>query len=186
MVNHLDLSIRPITRSKLIRNLIHQKLKSTETYISSFIDDVRCIVIYYALWISNTTQESFSMTAHYTRDHVRDHANIIIPIKTSTDGVMVGNVINQFNIGYKLVSITRDGGTNLATCKAILESTFDNMGVFDLENPMFVMDCLAPVLYNTCKEGVMDANYDNVRVDTEVTRRKYATLNHLEKEITKG
>ena len=59
-----------------------------------------------------------------------------MPIKTSTGGevlvVSVGYVINQFNLWSKLVGITSDGGTNLATCKAILEITFDNMGVFDL------------------------------------------------------
>ena len=41
------------------------------------------------------------MTAHYTRDHVREHAHIGMPIKKSTDGeslaVPVGNVINQFD-----------------------------------------------------------------------------------------
>ena len=76
------------------------------------------------------------MTAHYTSDHVREHAHIGIPITTSTDGeslaVTVGNVINQFNLGPKLVGITSDGGNNLAICKAILESAFVNAGVFEL------------------------------------------------------
>ena len=76
------------------------------------------------------------MTAHYTRDHVREHDPIGMHITTSTDGeslaVTVGNIINQFNLGSKIAGITSDGGTNLETCKAILEITFDNSGVFDL------------------------------------------------------
>ena len=96
-------------------------------------------------------------------------------ITTSTDGdsieVSVGNVINHFNLEYKRVGITSDRGTNLARCKAILESTFDNTRVFDLEKPMFVMDCLAHVLANSCKSVVMDVKYDDGRVDTEVIRR---------------
>ena len=85
------------------------------------------------------------MTVYYTCDHVREHAHIGVPITKSTDGeslaIPVGNVINQFNLGSKLLGITSDGRTNLVTCKTILENNFDNMGVFDLENPMFVM-CL--------------------------------------------
>ena len=84
------------------------------------------------------------MKTHHRRDHVRDHSHIGMPIATSTDGeilaVLFGNVINQFNLGSKLLGITSDGRTNLVTCKTILESNFDNMGLFDLENPMFVMD----------------------------------------------
>ena len=95
------------------------------------------------------------MIEHYTRDHVRDNDHISIYITPSTDGeslaVPVSNVINQFNLGSKLVGITSDGGTNLATFKAILESTFENTGVFDLENSVFVMDCLAHVLANFSK-----------------------------------
>ena len=82
------------------------------------------------------------MMVHYTYEHVRDHAPIRIPITTSTDGetltVTVINVINQFSLGYKILGITSDGGTNLARCKAVLESTFDNMGFFDLGKPIFV------------------------------------------------
>ena len=59
----------------------------------------------------------------------------------------------------------------MATCKDILESTLDNTGVFDLEKPMFVMDCLAYVLDDAFKEGVMDMKYDDGRVDIEVIRR---------------
>ena len=58
----------------------------------------------------------------------------------------------------------------MATCKAILESTFDNTGVFDLENPMFVMECFAHVLANACKSGVMNVKSDDDRVDTAVTK----------------
>ena len=115
------------------------------------------------------------MTEHYTRDHVRDHDHIVMPITTSTFGesisVTVGNVINQFNLGSKIVGITSDGGTNLVRCKAVLESTFDNTGMFDMENPMFLMECLAHVLANACKAGVMDIKSDDGRVDTELTRR---------------
>ena len=77
------------------------------------------------------------MMTHYTCDHVREHVQIGMPITTSTYGeslaVLVGNVINQFNLVSKLFGITNDGGTKLAICKAILESNFDNTGVFDLE-----------------------------------------------------
>ena len=76
----------------------------------------------------------------------------------------------QFNLRSKIVGITRDGVTNLTTRKAILESNFDNMAVFDLENPMFVMEYLDHFLANSCKSGVMDVKYDDVRIDTEVTR----------------
>ena len=73
-----------------------------------------------------------------------------MPITASTDGgilaVLVSNVINQFSLGLKLVGITSDGRTNLARCKAILESNFDKMGVFDLVKTMFVTECLANVL----------------------------------------
>ena len=55
-------------------------------------------------------------------------------------------------------------------CKEILESNFDNTGVFDLGKPMFVMECLAHVLANSCKLGVMDVKSDNGQVYTEVTR----------------
>ena len=76
------------------------------------------------------------MTAHYTHGHVKEHDHIKMPITTSTDGESVavpfGNVVNQFNLGSKLVSITSYFRTNLATYKAILESNFDNTGVFDL------------------------------------------------------
>ena len=97
------------------------------------------------------------MTEHYTRDHVRKHSHIWIPITTSTNGeslsITVLNVINQFILGSKLIDVTIDDGTNLERFKSILESNFDNTGVFDLGNPMFVMECLAHVLTNLCKEG---------------------------------
>ena len=62
------------------------------------------------------------MTAHYTRDHAREHSHIGMPTRTSTDGdslsVTVVNVINHFSLGLKVVGITSDGGTNLAVFKA--------------------------------------------------------------------
>ena len=70
------------------------------------------------------------MTSHYTRDHVGEHDYVWIPITTSTDGdsleVPVFNVINQLNLGSKIVGITSDVRTNLEICKVILESNFDN------------------------------------------------------------
>ena len=117
----------------------------------------------------------FSMMNYYTCEHVGEHYNINMPIIRSNDGeslsVMVSNVINQFSAGSKIVGITSDSGTNLAICKAILESTFEIMGVFDLVKPMFVMECLTHVIDNTCKAGVTDVQSDYVGVDTEVTRR---------------
>ena len=113
-----------------------------------------------------------------------------MPVTTSTDGyslvVLVGNVINQFNLGLKLVGITIDGGTNLATCKAILESNFEKVGLFDLEKPMFVMECLAHVLDDDCKAVVMDVKYDDGRVDTEVTRRNIQRCITWTKKSQKG
>ena len=84
------------------------------------------------------------MTAHYTREHVREHAPIGITIIKSTDGeslaVQVSNVINQFSLGSELVGITSDGGTNLTIWKSILESKFDNTGVFNFGKTMFLME----------------------------------------------
>ena len=103
MSPHLDTQNLPITRSKLTNSLIHHKLNRAETYVSSLLDVVCCVVISYYLWMSKTTQEIFSMIAHYTCYHVREHAYIGMPITTSTDGeilaIPVGNVINQFNLG---------------------------------------------------------------------------------------
>ena len=59
MVTHLDPSIWNITRYKLIRTLIRQKLKKEETYVSSLLDGVHCFFISYDLWMSNMTQEIF-------------------------------------------------------------------------------------------------------------------------------
>ena len=88
-------------------------------------------------------QEIFLMTEHYTRDHAGEHAHTGMPITTSTNGesisVTVLNVINNFSLGSKLIDVTIDDGTNLERFKAILESNFDNTGVFDLGNPMFVI-----------------------------------------------
>ena len=128
MVNRLDLSIRPINRSKLTRSLIPQKLKKAETDVSSLLGVVSGVVIYYDLWMSKTTQEIFLMIAYYTRDRFREHAHIGMPITTPTDCeslvVLVGNLINQLNLGSKMVCISNDGRTNLARCRDILESTF--------------------------------------------------------------
>ena len=140
--------------------LITQKLKKAETDVSSLLDGVRCVIISYDLWMSKVIQEIFSMMAHYTVDHVRDHAHTRMPITTSNYGeslaVPVGNVINQFNLVSKLVGIASNSENNLARCKDILESTFDNTEVFDLERPIFVMECLAYVLANACKALAMD------------------------------
>ena len=110
------------------------------------------------------------MREYYAHDHVRDHAHIKMPITTSNDDesleVPIGNLNNLFNLGSKIVVITSDGETNLATCKSILENTFDNMGVFDLEKPMFVMNFLDHFLDNACKAVVMDVKSDDNRVDT--------------------
>ena len=76
------------------------------------------------------------MTAHYTCDNYREHYHTRMSITTSTDGESlagpVGNEINYFNLGSKIVGINSNGRTNLAACKDILESTFYNTGVFDL------------------------------------------------------
>ena len=50
-------------------------------------------------------------------------------------------------------------------CKEILESNFDNTGVFDLGEPMFLMECLAHVIANAYKAGVVDVKSDNGKVD---------------------
>ena len=52
-----------------------------------------------------------------------------------------------------------------------MESDFDNTGVFDLGNSMFVMDCLVHFLDNSCKAVVMYVKSDDGMGDTEVTRR---------------
>ena len=114
------------------------------------------------------------MTENYTRDHFRDHAQIRMPITTSTDGesfaVPVINLINQFSLVSKLVGITSYGVNNLARCKFILKSSFYNTGVFDLVKPMFVINCHAYVLSNACNVGLLDVKYDDERVDNQVTR----------------
>ena len=91
-----------------------------------------CVVLSFTITFGFTRlHRIFSITAHYTRDYVREHAYICMTIKKSTYSknlaVPVGNLINQFNLGLKLVGITSDGGTNLVMCKAILESNFENM-----------------------------------------------------------
>ena len=99
--------------------------------------------------MSNTTQY-FSNTAHFTHYHVMEDAHIGMNITTSTDSesvvVPLSSFISQFSLGKKLVVITSDVGTNLSICKAILESNFDNTGVFYFGKAMFVMECLPHVL----------------------------------------
>ena len=76
----------------------------------------------------------FSMEVHYKLDYVRENSHIGMPTTSSTEGeslaVRVRNVINQFSLGSKRFGITSYGHTNLERFKAILESTFDNTGVF--------------------------------------------------------
>ena len=67
-----------------------------------------------------------------------------------------------------------------------MDSTFKNTDFFDLEKLMFVMECLARFLANTCKEGVIDVKYDNRRVDTEVTRRNMQRCTTWTKKYQKG
>ena len=123
--------------------------------------------------MSKMTQDIFSMTEHCTRDHVRNNSHIGMPIKTSTDGksltVPVGNVIKQFSLGSKVLGMNSDGGTNLARFMAILESNFDNIGVNDLVKPMFVMDFLAHVLFNSLKAVVTYVQSDDGNLYTELT-----------------
>ena len=64
-----------------------------------------------------------------------------------------------------------DVGTNLARYKAILESNFNNTGVFDLGKPMFVMDFPDHLLDNLCKAGIIDLQSNDGRVDTKLNRR---------------
>ena len=102
MFNHLDPSIQHITRSKLTSYFTRKKLNKAETYVSSLLDGVHCVVISYDLWISNTTQDIFPMTENYTCEHIRENDHIGMPITTSTYGyilsVSVSNVINQFSL----------------------------------------------------------------------------------------
>ena len=115
------------------------------------------------------------MAEHYKFEHVSNHGHIGMPITTSTGvkslAVTVSNVINPLSLGSKWFGITSGGGNNLTICKVILESTFDNTGVFDLVKPMFVMEYLDHVLANNCKSWVINVQHDDGRVDTEVTRR---------------
>ena len=82
----------------MTRTHIPHKFKKAETYVSSFLGGVRCVVVSYDLWMSKTTQDIFSMMAHYTCENVREHAHIRMPITTRTNGeslaVLVSNVIN--------------------------------------------------------------------------------------------
>ena len=66
------------------------------------------------------------------------------------------------------------------------EITFDNMGVFDLGKNMFVMECLHHVLANDFRAVLMDVQYDDVRLDTEVTRRNMIRCITCKKTPQKG
>ena len=105
------------------------------------------------------------MMDHFAREQSREYANIGMTITTSTDGeslaVPVRTFINQLILGKKLVGITSDDGINLEICKEILESNFDNPGLFDLGKPMFAKDCLDHFLANDCKAEVMDVKYND-------------------------
>ena len=115
------------------------------------------------------------MTEHYTHENFRENAQIRVPVTTSTYGeslvVPVVNLINQFGLSSKLVGINSDGRTNLARCKSILESNFDNTVVVDLGNTMFLMECLSHVLTNSSNEIVMHMQSDDDKVYTEVNGR---------------
>ena len=123
--------------------------------------------------MSETALEFFSLTAYYTREHVRESFRIGIPITKSTYceslAVPVSNVIKQFSLGSKVLGMNSDGGTNLARFMAILESNFDNIGVNDLVKPMFVMDFLAHVLFNSLKAVVTYVQSDDGNLYTELT-----------------
>ena len=81
--------------------------------------------------------------------------------------------------------MTSDGGTNLSRCKVVLDSNLYNKGVFELEKPMFVMECLADVLANSCNSGVIAVKSDDGRLDTEVNRRNMQRC-ITRKKIIKG
>ena len=110
------------------------------------------------LWCPRQHRVFFN-NKHYAREHVREHAQICMPITRSTDGeslaVLVSNLINQFGLGSKIFSITSDSGTNLARCKAILENIFDNTGVFDLGKTMFVMEGLSHVKHSRVVKNIL-------------------------------
>ena len=114
------------------------------------------------------------MMAQLTHSRVREHAHIGMSITISTNdesiSLTVSSVINQFSLGTKLFVIPNNGWTNLAICKEIFVSSFDNKVVFDLRRNMFVVELLANVLANACKVVGMDMKLDNGKVGTEVTR----------------
>ena len=58
--------------------------------------------------------------------------------------------------------------------------------MFDLGKPMFMIECLAHILYNSYKAGVMDVKYDDGRVDNEATRRNMQLCITCTKKTTKG
>ena len=142
--------------------------------MSTLIDGVLCVVISYNLWMSKTTQAFFNDGAFHTLScqvawsHWYVYHNIHILLESCIDCKFSYKPV-QF--GEKLFVIMRDVGTNLARCKEILDSNFENTGFFDLGKPMFVMECLSHVLENDCKAGVMDMKSDNGKLDTEVTRK---------------
>ena len=82
MVNNVDPYIWPITRYKLTRTLIPQKLQKEKTEVSTLIYGVRCVVISYELWMSKAAQY-FSLMTHFTPSHFREHAHIFLNHKKS-------------------------------------------------------------------------------------------------------
>ena len=60
------------------------------------------------------------------------------------------------------------------------------MGVFDLEKPMFLMESISCVLDNACKAGLMYVKYDDIRVDTDMTRRNMQCYITCTNESQKG
>ena len=174
MVTHLDTSIRNIIRSKMTRTLVPQKLQKVETKVSTLLDSVSCVLISYDLWMSNTTQDFFNDGAFHTLScqvawsHWYVYHNIHILLESCIDCKFSYKPV-QF--GEKLFVIMRDVGTNLARCKEILDSNFENTGFFDLGKPMFVMERLAYVLVNAWRAGVMDVKSDHGKVYTEVFRK---------------
>ena len=55
-----------------------------------------------------------------------------------------------------------------------------------MENTIFVMECLAHVISNACKEVVMDVKYHYGRVDTGVSRRNMKRFTTWKKNQKRG
>ena len=120
IATELDSTIWPINRYKFTRTLTPQKLNIAETDVSSLLGGMRCVVICYDLWMSKTTHEIFQWW-NIKQVSMSEHIVIIITISTDREilAVPVGNIINQFSLGPKIVGITGDGGTNLSSVGTI-------------------------------------------------------------------